>query len=130
MYLETKKYTPCGSTAVGLYLLLLTFGGGLYSTICAVPSLWTVPLSAVVPSLVLGETKRRCALTGTLPAAILLYGALYILRVLPPPLVCAQTPGHVRATAPMPDLPCVYTHAVFLDVFGPWPHRLSCNGQG
>ena len=63
-------------------------------------------------------------LTGTLPAAI-----LYILRVLPP-LVCAQTPGHVRATAPMPDLPCVYTHAVFLDVFGPWPHRLSCNGQG
>ena len=53
VYLETKKYTPCGTTAVGLYLLLLTFGGGLYSTICAVPSLWTVPLSAVVPSLVL-----------------------------------------------------------------------------
>ena len=68
VYLETKKYTPCGTTAVGLYLLLLTFGGGLYSTICAVPSLWTVPLSAVVPSLVLGETKRRCANQAADPA--------------------------------------------------------------
>ena len=34
-------------------------------------------------------------------------------------LLCAKTPGHVRATAPMPDLPCVYTHAGFLGRFGP-----------